>query len=190
MANFYKAHKKTSASEGGYANDKDDPGKETYCGISRRYWPRWIGWRYVDGWKKTLGGKVPNNYKFKDPTLNKLIKEFYFKYFWKKLRLDSIENQSIAESIYDYAVNVGKKPAVRRIQWLVYFYLKTKLKCDGIIGPKTIAAINKTCRDYPDLPNAFIRVRIGDYFTKCKSKPIKYKWLRGWVARSMKSLEK
>ena len=44
MAYFGDAFKKLSIKEGGYVNDKDDAGGETYRGISRKYNPTWQGW--------------------------------------------------------------------------------------------------------------------------------------------------
>ena len=38
MANFEEAYKKTSDFEGGYVNDEDDAGGETYRGIARNFW--------------------------------------------------------------------------------------------------------------------------------------------------------
>jgi type VI secretion system secreted protein VgrG len=40
--NFLKAFNTTMTFEGGYANDPDDAGGETYMGISRRYHPDWV----------------------------------------------------------------------------------------------------------------------------------------------------
>ena len=51
MANFGDAFKKLSIKEGGYVNDKDDAGGETYKGISRRYNPTWQGWTMIDSYK-------------------------------------------------------------------------------------------------------------------------------------------
>lgn len=59
MANFGDAFKKLSIKEGGYVNDKDDAGGETYRGISRKYNPTWQGWNMIDQYKKhyTVGSK-------------------------------------------------------------------------------------------------------------------------------------
>ena len=51
MANFDAAYQKTAAHEGGYVNDPDDAGAETYKGISRRFNPSWIGWAKIDEMK-------------------------------------------------------------------------------------------------------------------------------------------
>ena len=37
--------------EGGYVDDRDDRGGETYRGISRNNFPDWKGWKKIDGFK-------------------------------------------------------------------------------------------------------------------------------------------
>ena len=49
---YKEAIKKTLKYEGGYVNDKDDRGGETYRGVSRRYHPNWSGWKIVDEYKQ------------------------------------------------------------------------------------------------------------------------------------------
>ena len=48
MANFNESFNITLGYEGGYSNDPDDAGGETYKGISRRYHPGWKGWALID----------------------------------------------------------------------------------------------------------------------------------------------
>ena len=79
MANFNKAYKKTAASEGGYSNDPEDPGLETYCGISRRHWPKWPGWKEIDRHKKT-NGPIKTNQKLVGADLATEVKIFYLRY--------------------------------------------------------------------------------------------------------------
>jgi hypothetical protein len=50
-SNYKEAYKATCKFEGGYANDKNDTGGETYKGIARNYWPKWAGWKTVDASK-------------------------------------------------------------------------------------------------------------------------------------------
>lgn len=54
MANFKIALDKVLSREGGYINDPDDKGGETYKGISRKYNPDWKGWRIIDNTKKNI----------------------------------------------------------------------------------------------------------------------------------------
>ena len=88
------------------------------------------------------------------------------------------------------AVNAGKKQAVRFLQHeLLPFIVKT-IKTDGIIGPKTLAAIQEAVNTYPSFPNHFVKARIGFYFIKCEQKPVKFKYLKGWILRSLKHIER
>jgi len=40
--------------EGGYSNDIDDAGGETYAGISRNNFPDWYGWTIIDDLKDEI----------------------------------------------------------------------------------------------------------------------------------------
>lgn len=60
MAYFGDAFKKLSIKEGGYVNDKDDAGGETYRGISRKYNPTWQGWTMIDSYKNIILLAVKN----------------------------------------------------------------------------------------------------------------------------------
>lgn len=58
MANFDEEFKKVIVVEGGYVDDPDDIGGETYLGISRRYNPNSKMWNIIDDIKKDLVLKV------------------------------------------------------------------------------------------------------------------------------------
>ena len=51
MSYFLDAYSITLQHEGGYGNDPDDVGGETYKGISRVYNPSWKGWGLIDDYK-------------------------------------------------------------------------------------------------------------------------------------------
>ena len=55
--------------------------------------------------------------------------------FWDKCKADQIENQSVAEIFVDWCINAG----IGKIQFVQSFVGTNQ---DGIVGPKTIAAIN------------------------------------------------
>ena len=54
----------------------------------------------------------------------------------------SLEDQSIADKVFDMAVNMGMGTAVRLVRAALNGALGARLKLDGIAGPKTLAAIN------------------------------------------------
>lgn len=107
MADFVTAFALTMKNEGGYVHDPQDPGGETYKGIARRMNPKWDGWVDVDVLKKEKG--FPANLDG-NALLQEKIKAFYEANYWDRIRGDEIQNQDVAESIFDFAVNAG--PAV------------------------------------------------------------------------------
>lgn len=172
MANFELAYKTTLENEGGYVNDPNDSGGETYKGISRNNWSKWEGWTKIDIAKTKPG--FPNNLNIESDVF-----EFYQVNFWNRLRADQIENQQIAESIFDFAVNAGIGTAVSLAQMVV------GAKSDGVIGPITIEAINKY---NPELFLAeFTLAKIARYVSIVKRRPENKKYFYSWIVRTLKS---
>jgi len=114
MANYKSAISKVLLTEGGYVNDPDDNGGETYRGIARKFWANWSGWVIIDICKKDPKN-FPKNLNT-NPTLNELIIGFYKINFWDKVGGDAIKDQNIAYVLVDTAVLEGIKPAVKREQ--------------------------------------------------------------------------
>jgi lysozyme family protein len=110
---FEAAYKKVIGNEGGYSNDRVDRGGETYRGVSRAMHPTWIGWGLIDASK--ADGSFPKNLS-QSQILRELVEDFYHAEFWVPLQCDQINSQSIAEELFDTAVNVGHGPAVRFLQ--------------------------------------------------------------------------
>jgi lysozyme family protein len=113
MANYRTSIAKVIKHEGGYVNDKDDTGGETYKGISRKNWPRWTGWLFIDQAKKKTNFPASLS---KISGLQDSVIAFYRDNFWNKVGGDQIDDQDIADMLVDAAVNEGIKPAVRRAQ--------------------------------------------------------------------------
>lgn len=136
MANFTIALKKVLKNEGGYANNPNDAGGETYKGISRKNHPTWSGWISIDQIKKAH----PKGFKTileGTKELQDKVKDFYKRNFWDVLHLDDCANQELANQCFDMAVNAGVKAGVKILQ-------KTLgIPADGKLGPVTIAAIKK-----------------------------------------------
>ena len=174
MANFEKAYRLIIANEGGYVNDPDDPGGETYKGIARKKQPDWVGWTNID-----LMKKQPH---FPDSLDNMMdlqseIVRFYKVIFWDKVGGDQINDQDIANSIFDFAVNSGVSTSVGLAQVVV------GSNSDSVIGPKTIQAIN--CFQPNHFIAAFNIEKCRKYISICKKRPDSHKYFFGWIDRAV-----
>lgn len=119
MANFEKALELVLKNEGGYVNDPNDNGGETYKGISRRANPQWSGWKIIDGYKKKY-----KDFKKKldsDNKLQKCVKSLYRSNYWNPIKGDDLVHQDMAEEMFDAAVNLGITKAIKLAQKTVGF---------------------------------------------------------------------
>lgn len=119
MANFEKALELVLKNEGGYVNDPNDNGGETYKGISRRANPQWSGWKIIDGYKKKY-----KDFKKKldsDDELQKCVKSIYRSNYWNPIKGDDLVHQDMAEEMFDATVNFGITKAIKLAQKTVGF---------------------------------------------------------------------
>ena len=128
MANFEKAFKKIIANEGGYVNDKDDKGGETFMGITRKNHPNISLWGiiddYIDIYGTTYG--LVKYIKNNDKAMSS-IKSVYKKQYWDKLMLDKVNSQIIANELFDDCVNRGVNATLKLIKKLYKFPTKTTI---------------------------------------------------------------
>lgn len=128
MADFEKGFKKIIANEGGYVNDKDDKGGETFMGITRKNHPSLIIWKiiddYVDMYNSTYG--LVKYIKNNENAMN-CIKSVYKKQYWDKLLLDKINSQRVANELFDDCVNRGVNATLRLIRQLYKFPNKSSI---------------------------------------------------------------
>lgn len=188
MTNFNQAFKNTMGHEGGYVDDNDDRGGETYRGVSRNNFPDWKGWKKIDSLKP-----VNENFRNKlaqDNSLQKDVSSFYKKEFWNRFKGDEIGNQTLAEELFDTAVNMGWKVAGRFFQQGLNLLnrngsLFKDLKEDGLVGAKTIKALDKYLKkDNPDYLLKLLNIlQGGRYVEIMKNNPIQEKFARGWLNR-------
>lgn len=108
MANFDEAFNKIIYNEGGYVNDPDDTGGETYMGISRRAHPNAIIWKHIDKiTAKYKTAKTIDKHLKQNKELTDEIKSIYKSDYWMKFNLDKEKSQRLANQIFDNAVNRG-----------------------------------------------------------------------------------
>ena len=177
MADFNKAFELTIKAEGGYVNDPDDPGGETYKGIARASHAKWSGWINIDMFKNKRN--FPKNLE-EDDELQEKIKSLYEANYWDKVQADDILDQDIAESIFDFAVNAGPRTSAKLAQ------ITVNAEPDGVIGPKTLEKINA------DDKRAFLAVfalaKIGRYVGICEKRNSSRKYFFGWVRRTLEGM--
>jgi lysozyme family protein len=173
-AQFEPAYLKVLQNEGGYVNDPADPGGETYKGVSRKNWNSWRGWQNIDLAKRMPD--FPGNLE-KDLDLQQAVKDFYKISFWDLMQGDKLNNQAIANSIFDFAVNAGARTSI------VLAQVAAGADQDGIAGDQTIAAINNI--DPEHFLASFTLAKIVRYINIVQKRPASQKYFYGWVRRAM-----
>ena len=174
MALFESSLQKILAHEGGYVNDPDDTGGETYKGVARAMNSKWNGWVQVD-WCKTQKG-FPANLE-KNSELQEEVSRFYQVNYWDALCADSIENQLVADSIFDFGVNAGVRTSASLAQLVV------EADPDGVIGPTTLDKLNAFDPDH--FLAAFTVAKIARYISIVKKRPESRKYFYGWICRTI-----
>lgn len=121
MADFDKAFTKVIAKEGGYVNNPNDKGGETYMGICRKNYPKNYMWTIIDNIKLKVGKVVKkiNELAKSNAELTLQVKSIYRVNYWNKLNLNDVYSQKIAELVFDDAVNRGNVAAIKTMQKVV-----------------------------------------------------------------------
>lgn len=187
MGDFLKAFKKILKYEGGYVNDKDDAGGETYKGVARKYNSDWDGWKIIDVLRKDK--TFPNNLD-DNQELQKQIQLLYKNKYWDIYWGDKIYPQDIVEEMFDISVNMGTKRAVLFLQQSLNLLNRNQknypdIAENGLFESKTYEILNVyLSKDKPlyllKLLNVFQAIH---YINYVKVKPEQEKYLRGWLKR-------
>lgn len=180
MAQFLQAFQITMGNEGGYSNNPNDHGGETYAGIARNYWPNWAGWSVVEATKT----QSPSNLDaalHANSNLQADVEAFYKANFWDVISLDSITSQQIANQLFDTAVNMGTGIAARFLQEGVNNLKPGTLAVDGAVGPHTVAAANAASAEA--LYNQIIQLRKDRYLQIIAANPSQAQFEHSWFSR-------
>jgi lysozyme family protein len=154
------------AREGGFSNRKADKGGPTNKGVTL------TTWRSV-GYDKDGDGDIDVDdlrLLTDDEVINRVLKPHY----WDRYRADQINSQSVANICVDWLWMSGK-PAITKVQALL------ALKADGIVGPKTIAAINAA--DPKELFTRIKQARFAFYAAIVAADPTQKANINGWHNR-------
>lgn len=183
MADFTIAYRKTVlGNEGGY-----NPGigeNETYMGIDRAMNKHWSGWQIIDHIKAAMPGVSVarmNMLLNTNAQLQSNIATFYKVNYWDTMRLDDINDQQVANNLFDGSVNPCIEPAAKVFQMACNEVKQGCLKEDGVIGSASIACINSLdAKHVFDIINA---IREGNYRQEVVINPHKKQWLPVWLKR-------
>ncbi|CAB4127807.1 zliS Lysozyme family protein [uncultured Caudovirales phage] len=140
MADFDSCVAYVLKHEGGLSEDAADPGGITSMGISLRF----LRDVNTDTLKRVgIFGDVTAQ-TIRDLTLDQAQKLYFFE-FWSTCPVEKIQNGIIAKYCFDMMVNHGQVQAIKLIQRACCAAQKVKdyVKDDGIMGSKTLQAINQ-----------------------------------------------
>lgn len=152
--------------EGGFVNDPLDKGGATNMGVT-------IGtWRSV-GYDKDGDGDIDvDDLRLLDT--KDVIERVLRPHYWNRWRADEIKNQSVANILVDWVWASGAH-GIRRPQRIL------GVTVDGIVGPKTIAAVNSM--DPMELHFRIKNDRIKFIDEICEKNPSQERFRRGWLNR-------
>lgn len=120
--NFKRAMPKFLAHEGGYVNHPNDPGGATNMGVTIANYRRYV----------KRNGTVSD---LKNITKEEVATVFK-RHYWDKVKGDDLPS-GVDYCVADFAINSGPSRAAKYLQKAV------GVAQDGVIGPKTLAAVNK-----------------------------------------------
>lgn len=161
MADYRKAIPNILRWEGGFANDPYDRGGATMKGITLSTYRQYYG----------SGKSVEDLKRISDEEWGTIFKRGY----WDRLKCDDIKDQSVANLLVDFGWMSGVSVAAKTIQIIV------GVKADGVIGPKSIAAINGC--NQRQLFEKLYKARVDFFYKICSTRPTNKRFLNGWLNR-------
>lgn len=172
-------------SEGGFVNDKDDPGGATNMGIT-------IGTMH-DLQMDINGDGIINVADVRELTRESAI-EVYLKHYFHKPGIDRLD-VSIQDTVFDMYVNSGNN-AIMLLQTLCN-RLGASLIVDKALGPKTATVVNEMLALNPELfRSAYGEMRRDYYYRLADRRAASRKYARrrdggkgGWIIRAEKFMD-
>ena len=166
IVNVYKLAPWILKWEGGFVNDPADLGGATNMGVT-------IGTWKSCGYDKDGDGDIDVDdlhLLTREDVVNRVLKPHY----WDRWKADEIKSQSVANILVDWVWASGAH-GIKIPQRLL------GVTVDGIVGPKTLAAVNaRNPRELFDM----IKIARFDFIEDiCRSRPANNKFKRGWMNR-------
>jgi len=152
--------------EGMYCNDPLDKGKETYCGVTKRYYPDWDGWKILDC------DISPENKQ----TIMSVLTYRLYKNMWDANNFGAISDSTKAKYLFEFYVHTPHK-----------FYNVINHFSKGKSGWKT--GIDSISARYINTSLSMEDVRkerIAHFFQIIENDSSQTRFIRGWVNRTKK----
>jgi len=164
--------------EGGYSNDPNDKGGETNYGITAAT----LESAKAKGW-------VPSNISIRNLKLNH-AKIIYKNGYWNAVKVDDMPHP-LDLIMFDMAINHGVNQAIKLLQKTLNSMLDFNLVVDGIIGPKTMAAVEKlTNADHLRCLCVYILLNRVEFYTSIiQSNKTQEKFFKGWIVNRVVKLK-
>ena len=163
---FNTAFDRVIGHEGGFQNDKKDRGNWTTGEVGKGL---------CKGTKFGISAMSYPELDIQNLTVNQ-AKDIYKRDWWNKYKLDNF-HPAIAYQLFDAGINHGMKTAIKFLQRSV------GVDDDGIVGPKTMEAVNKL--DEVEIAIGFLAARL-QYFTEVKTWN---EYGKGWARRVVTNLK-
>tara|TARA_E500000318_G_scaffold60940_1_gene56523 strand:+ start:8080 stop:8814 length:735 start_codon:yes stop_codon:yes gene_type:complete len=122
--------------EGGWSDDPNDPGGATMRGITLKTYRDWVARNPL----ATPGGVLPSKSDLRDIPRGHL-RVIYRGGYWDAIQADKMP-PGVDLVMFDFAVNSGPVRAVIELQRFLGSILPGHLADDGIMGPRTLEAMD------------------------------------------------
>lgn len=162
MANFARALPWVLRHEGGWSNDPLDHGGPTQMGIT-------LAVAQKHG--------IPDAAALQHITAEQVEAIYRADYWW----FDGIDDQRVATKLLDIAINCGPSTAVRLAQHALVG-LGAHLSEDGILGPRTTAALNAVTPNH--MLDLLCQAAAEHYRGIVARNPQQVRFLKGWLNRA------
>jgi len=153
------------AKKTGFANDPQDKGGATMIGVTIgtfRTYCRYKG-------RGTASVQDLKNITYKE------WRDVVHTLYWSKWKADLIEDQAVANMLVDWVWASGQGIGIKRVQKIL------GVTADGIVGPKTLAAVNAA--NPAELVKKVYDARVAHFNAIVRNNPSQKKWLKGWLNR-------
>ncbi len=163
--------------EGGYSNHPSDSGGPTNYGISFRL-------------LKDMAIDINHDDKIDFDDIKEMEEKdaiaIYRKYWWDKYKYYDIDSPIISSKIFDMSVHMGPNKSHKITQTSCTYCGYSQLKVDGILGYKTINALNEIYLHgrTADLMNHIVNEQAWFYENLTEKNPKLKVFLNGWLKRA------